>query len=754
MKLFNASLLFFALVVAPALSCLAQQRQDPQDEEVITVGSNEILLDAVVKDKKGHVVKDLKPSDVEVYEDGVRQEVKSFRLVTRGAVASSPPADASPTGTAPTTSNNEASAPNRPAERARPASATRLSAVALVFDRLSPDARARARTAALTYVGEEASRQDDFIGVFGIDLSLHAFQSFTNDAQLVRAAIDRATAHAPASFASGTAQSTEATQTQLGLQSQADASAGTLAGSAPVGTGTALAGQSGPGAGDVASAGSTAAAAQFAAMTERAVEGFERLSRSQQGYATTEGLLAVVNAMGRLPGRKALVLFSEGVAIPPAVLHHFTSVISAANRANVSIYAVDAAGLRATSADAEAGRAMIALGRKRAAIAGSPSDGTGGPMSRDLERNEDLMRLNPESGLGQLADQTGGVLVSNTNTPGAKLRQVDEDLHAYYLVSYSPSNQNFDGRFRKINLKVNRSGVDVQARKGYFAVANTYDTPVLDYEAPVLALLEGGKHSNAFASRVAAFDFPERGRPGLVPVMVEVPAGSINFTTDKKTYAADFAIVVLVRDEGGHVVRKLSNEYLLGGPLDQLPAAKQGKVLFYRETSLPPGRYQLSAIVYDATDSRASTDTSSLDVEASDDSRLRLSSVVLIKSAEKLTAAEAASPRPFNFGEVAIYPNMGEPVRKSASKTLAFFVTAYAPRGSSSTTHLKMEVVQQGRALAQTSYDLPAPDASGRIQYAGAIPIDKYKPGDYELRVTVNDAQTTATRAERFTITP
>ena len=397
---------------------------------------------------------------------------------------------------------------------------------------------------------------------------------------------------------------------------------------------------------------------------------------------------------------------------------------------------------------------MIALGRKRAAIAGSPSDGTGGPMTRDLERNEDLMRLNPESGLGQLADQTGGVLVSNTNNPGARLRQVDEDLHAYYLVSYSPSNQNFDGRFRKISLKVNRSGLDVQARKGYFAVANTYDTPVPEYEAPALALLESKTRPNAFASRVAAFDFPEAGRPGLVPVMVEVPAGSINFTTDKKSYAADFAVVVLIKDEGGHVVRKLSNEDLLGGPLDQLAAAKRGKVLFYRETQLAPGRYTVNSLVYDSTDGRASADTSGLSVEPSDASRLRLSSVVLIKSAEKLTAAEQSAARPFNFGEVAIYPNMGEPVRKSLTKTLAFFVTAYAPRGSAATTRLKMEVVQQGRALGQTAYDLPAPDASGRVQYAGAIPIDKYKPGDYELRVTVNDAQSAATRTERFTITP
>src|SRR5260370_14958730 len=54
-----------------------------EDEEKIVVGTNEVLLDAVVKDKKGHLVKDLQASDFEVYEDGVRQDIKSFRLVSR-----------------------------------------------------------------------------------------------------------------------------------------------------------------------------------------------------------------------------------------------------------------------------------------------------------------------------------------------------------------------------------------------------------------------------------------------------------------------------------------------------------------------------------------------------------------------------------------------------------------------------------------------------------------------------------------------
>jgi hypothetical protein len=379
-------------------------------------------------------------------------------------------------------------------------------------------------------------------------------------------------------------------------------------------------------------------------------------------------------------------------------------------------------------------------------------------MTRDMERNEDLMNFNPEGGLGELAGGTGGLFISSTNNPGARLRQVDEDLHTYYLLSYSPKNQDFDGRFRQIDVKVKRSGVEVQARKGYYALDASYDTPVLHYEAPALALL-GSKSApppRAFDSRVAAFSFNAPGRAGLVPVMVEVPSGSINFVVnkEKKQYATNFSVVVLVRDGSGRVVRKLSNQYVLGGPLDKLEEARRGKVLFYRETRLDPGRYTVSSIVYDATDRRASTGESVIEVPAADESRLGLSSIVLIKSAEQSKADRQTTTTPFNFGEVLLYPNLGEPLRKSAGKNLAFFVTVYPARGAASAPKLKIEITQQGRALGQSTNDLPAPDADGRIQYASALPIDKYAPGDYELKVTVRDGRDTVTRSEKFTIAP
>lgn len=741
MKRANVFILIFTLIIASTFPCLAQEpgAQEPSDDERLVVGTTEVVLDAVVKDRKGHAVKDLKASDFEILEDGVRQEVRSFRLVIREAGATN---DAQAKGETTTTTAQPQPTGTTPRRATGPAARTsRVSAVALVFDRLSPDARRRAREAALDYVGTEI-RADDFVGVFGIDLSLKAVQPFTNDAQLVRTAVERITGQNSATHTASTGQITDLMQKQAILQSQTDSNAGLA------GTGESTGGSTG-------SAGANAMEQKFAEMTQNAVEGFERIERAQQGYATTDGLMAVVNSMGQLPGRKALIFFSEGVAIPVQVAAQFRNVIGNANRANVSIYAVDAAGLRALSSDAEAGRAMTALGQRRMAVAGNPRDGSG-PMTRDLERNEDLMRLNPESGLGQLANETGGLFISGTNNPGPRLRQVDDDLHAYYLLTYSPQNQNYDGRFRQISLKVNRPGIEVQARKGYYALNVPFDTPVLDYEAPALALLSGNSQPNAFNSRVAAFSFPEPGKPGLVPVMVEVPAEAVNFTPskDKKSYGTNFSIVVLVKDEQQRAVRKLSNQYLLAGPLEKLAAAKEGKILFYRETQLPPGRYTIASVVHDSTTGRASINTASLVVSAADASRLRLSSIVLVKSAERLQASDRGAANPFHFGEVLIYPNMDEPLRKSVSKNLAFFVTVYPTKGATAPPKLKLAIIKGGQTLAEVPLELTAPDQTGRIQYASAIPVDKFQPGDYVLKLTAQDDHSTATSSERFTIKP
>src|SRR5258705_2121747 len=501
--------LLFVLIIATSISMVAQTPPGQQQpDEKIVFGTNEVVLDAVVRDKKGRPVKDLKASDFQVSEEGVLQDIKSFRLVS-GEAASSAPAT--------TASNESAEDPTR--RVMEEFTSGHLGAVALVFDRLSTESRKRAHDAALSYVGAGLGA-NDYVGIFGIDLTLAVFQTFTNKDELVKAGIERAAAANATSSSVGPSQTIDLARKDLELQtllSAAESSAASARSESAVG-GLAL-------------------DATMNAVTLQIAKGFERLEQTPHGQATTDGLLALISGMGRLPGRKAIIFFSEGVAIPVVIVSNFRAVIGNANRANVSIYAVDATGLRAKSSDAEAGQALSALGQTRAAQSSSGTDSFGS-MMKDSERNEELIRKSPESALGQLADQTGGMLISGTNNPGARLRQVNADLHSYYLLTYSPKNQNYDGRFRQISVRVNRSGTEILTRKGYYALASAYDSPVMAFEAPALAILGGKAQPNPFATKPAVFSFPEAPKPGLAVVMVDIPGGALNYVGDlqEKTY--------------------------------------------------------------------------------------------------------------------------------------------------------------------------------------------------------------------------
>ena len=149
-------------------------------------------------------------------------------------------------------------------------------------------------------------------------------------------------------------------------------------------------------------------------MQRRMAETFQSLERDEQGYATANALLAIVSAMKAIPGRKSVVFFSEGLAIPPNVQSQFDSVIDAANRANVSIYPMDAAGLRTESTTKEtAGRRQ----RSQRRDAGTQSHGRRDRPADDDGAREERRPAARRSAQRprQLADQTGGFLIANTN---------------------------------------------------------------------------------------------------------------------------------------------------------------------------------------------------------------------------------------------------------------------------------------------------------------------------------------------------
>jgi len=724
---------FAVMFLTAALVAQAQDQSKPaRQDEKVSVGTVEVLLDVVVKDKRGRAVTDLSVADFEVLEDGVKQPVESFRLITRNSAGESGKGSSAVSDEA---SAQAAATPAKPASTQNPD--VGVSVVALVFDRLSQDSRKRVHDAAMSYVGGD-SGLSNFVGVFAINLSVDTVQNYTTDIGLVKKAIEKAGGMASSSFESKTIDSGSAiAAAQREAAVQAAASAAQSGGAGAVGAG--------------AAAGAAAVDQTFEAMRARTEETFEALQRDQQGYATTNGLMAIVNSMSRLPGRKAVLFFSEGVSIPPNVQQHFRSVIHAANRANVSVYAVDAAGLRAESTLLATREEINARARQRMDGLDRVMTTAGGPLTKGLERNEDLLNYSPESGLTQLAQQTGGAFIGGANDIGSKLKEIDEDLGTYYLLTYSPTNLNYDGKFRNISVKVKRSGVDALARRGYFAVPPTGSSPMFYYEAPPLALLSGSARPKDFPLLVNSLNFPEAARVGRTAVEVEVPTSAFTFTADKekKVYGSDFSIVVLIRDQSKQVVEKLSHHYgLVGKSLDSV---KKGKVLFYREINLPPGKYEVDAVAYDALGAKASVNRCGLEIPAAGENDLRLSSVTIIQRAEQVIEK---TDSPFLVGDqLMVYPNLGEPVRKSA-KQMGFYFNVYTAKGATEAPNLTLEVLQNNKSVAKVPLKLGAPDAKGRIQYASALPLDSLNPGPYELKISVSDAKSVVSRSATFTIEP
>lgn len=709
----------------------AQSPQDKQGkEDSIVLRASEVVLDVVVRDKKGHAVKDLKPTDIEVYEDNVRQDVLSFRMVSRERVAGE-------TKTGPKTLP---SAPTTPAPGGPREPFSNISLVAMVFDHLSPNARNLAQKAATSFV-DESLQPDDQVTVCVIDRSLRVLQQYTNDPQLLKQAIDRATTLAVSGVESR-AEERRPIEERLGsMENSLSRSTGAAAGGGDTG----------------AAIGAAAAEVALLNMQVRALDTFEMLERNQHGQSQIHSLLAIINSLRDVPGRKAIVLFSEGLALPPDVKVHFPAVVNAANRANVSIYTIEAGGLRVESGNAEAAREINAMGARRARQnASGREDRSGRPMTMALERNEDLLRLNPQSGLGELANSTGGFLIADTNDLSAGLRRIDEDLRTHYVVTYVPKNTNLDGKFRQINVKLARGGLEVQTRKGYYALPSTGSSPVLEYEAPVLAAMGKTSQATAFSLRSRAFIFPQSGRAGLTTALIEVPADAFTYTpsTDKKTFSTDYTIIALIRNEAQQVVAKMSRHYTLTEPMERLEAARRGEILFYKEEQLPPGRYVIETAAYDAPSGKVSARSDSFEVLPTDSAKLRLSSLVLLKRADRLTPEEQKQPNPFHYGELLIYPNLGEPIRKSVMKQLPFFFNVSMPQGAKNAPKLSIEVMQGGQRLARLQSELPAPDAKGMIQYASAIPLDSFQPGEYELKIVVSDGPSNAARSIGFTVAP
>ena len=98
-----------------------------------------------------------------------------------------------------------------------------------------------------------------------------------------------------------------------------------------------------------------------------------------------------------------------------------------------------------------------------------------------------------------------------------------------------------------------------------------------------------------------------------------------------------------------------------------------------------------------------------------------------------------------------VNPYLGEPIQKTM-KQVPFYFTVYVPTGSAAKPKLTIELLREGRALAEIPGQLPDADSFGRSQFVAALPLDKIPAGTYELKITVSGDSTSVSRSRSFTI--
>jgi VWFA-related protein len=719
-----------ALTLALALEGLvAAQTPAPQQPraESYSAGATAVLVDVVVRNKQGKPLHGLTSDDFEVFEDGVRQKIGSFSVVERaGGIGIRVGRRVSASPAAPE------AAPASPA--APPAAPVDRPTVAIVFDALKPDALELAQRAATAYLPMSGDT-DAYVGVFAADPGLRVLQPYTDDVAAARRAVHNLTA-------AGTTQQQMEAERRQALNQRLNA-----LDSLGIGRDTAVFSPD-PGANMT-----TAAAIVEQLMTElelSMLRSSESLDRDQRGFATANALLAVIQSLSVLPGRKTLVYLSEGLPASPAMQARLASIISTANRGNVSVYTIDAAGLRAQSTLSETRREMDEAGQERlrqTSVSRDPAQ----PMTRMVERAEDLLRLDPQGGLARLAEDTGGFLIRDTNDLSSAFRRIDEDNRFHYLLTYSPSNPEFDGKFRTIQVKVHRDGAQVFSRKGYIAIRRP-PSGFLSYEAAALAALNHGKPPNDFPIGATGYVFPDPKGRAAVPVVVHVKTGNLRFTVDedKGTYTGEAVIVARIRNAAGQTVHTLSQQYLLTGAAKDVATAQDGEILFYRQPDLAPGVYTLEAVVQDVVAQRASARLSTLTVPASSATHVPASTLVVVQRTERIGSAERRSNLPFYYGDMLLYPNPGDPFRVGRDAELMFYFSFYRQNGV--VPDATLEILNSGQTLASVPIELPQPASQGRVQHVGKLPIDKFPAGTYELRLRLRSGTTEETRNAFFTI--
>ena len=233
--------------------------------------------------------------------------------------------------------------------------------------------------------------------------------------------------------------------------------------------------------------------------------------------------------------KKSIVYFSSGVTQRGEDNQvQLRAAIDRAVKANVSIYPVDTRGLTAI---VPGGSASQASGRGGASMF----------SGRGVSRQFDSQAASQDT-LVALASDTGGKAFLDTNDFGGVYTKVIADTSAYYLIGYSSTNPARDGRFRRIKVRLNKSGLKVEHRNGYYATRDFQHSGKEDRERQLQDQLMTDLSSTDLTVWMSTSFFRLSDDRFYVPVSIAVPGSEIPFAQSSSQDRATIDVIGLMRD--------------------------------------------------------------------------------------------------------------------------------------------------------------------------------------------------------------
>ncbi len=339
----------------------------------------------------------------------------------------------------------------------------------------------------------------------------------------------------------------------------------------------------------------------------------------------------ISKSLAYIEEKKSLLYFSGGISRDGIENQaSLRNAINAAVRANLSIYSVDTRGLQAISPLGDATTGSLR--------------GTGAFNGSALQNNLNA-NFNSQEVMATLSSDTGGKAFFDSNDFAPAFQRLQQDTSAYYSIGFRSSDPRRDGRYRKLQVKLNRSDlkdVKLEYRQGYYAPADFKHSTNDDRERELEEELASELPATDVAVYLQALYFRTDETHYFVPVSIVVPGSQIPFTKGGDRDKATLDIIGQVRDAAGHDIGDARQTVKLA--IDQSQQVSRKNIQYSTGFSLPIGKYHLKFVVRENETGKMGSFETDINVPDLRKTPLKLSSVVLASQRIPNTNKKDASP--------------------------------------------------------------------------------------------------------------